>query len=397
VEQPVQAVAARSSHRRIRVLHVLGSLRPGGVETWLLQALAHVDRERFAFDFLVHDASSGSLEPDVVALGARIHRCPHVRNPVRYARCLGRILDRDGPYDAVHSHVHAYSGFVLAIAARHGVAMRIAHAHTSEGPPPLMRSPSRFGYAKTMRMAIGKLATHGLACATTPARDLFGPDWSSDPRWRVLRCGVDPARFESAQPAESVRRPLDLDDDALVVGHVGNFHAVKNHRFLLRVFEAVVDIHPRSCLVCVGDGPLLEGVRADLRGARIHDRVRLLGVRRDVPELMRRVFDVFVLPSRVEGLPLALIEAQAARLPCVVSDVVTPEADVRASAVARLGLDEPVETWARAIVSFGLDHRAAPRVGPSPIAGTDFDIRNGARGLESLYAEARSRSEETAC
>ena len=383
--QAAAETRAPSSAPRIRVLHVLGSLRPGGVETWLVHVLRHLDRERFHFDFLLHDTGHGLLEADVAALGARIHRCPHVGNPPRYARCFRRVLARCGPYRAVHSHVHAFSGYVLALAASSGVPLRIAHSHTTAESPAFLRSPARWCYASAMRRAISRLATHGLACASAPAQDLFGPRWRDDPRWQVLRCGVDPADFESVRPFEADRASLGLDREALVVGHVGNFHAVKNHAFLIRVFRALLEIHPRSYLVCVGDGPLREAVEREARAMRLEDRVLLLGPRRDVPALMRGVFDVLALPSRSEGLPLALVEAQAARLPCVVSDAVTTEADVRGASVARLALDEPVETWAGTIVSAGLAGRAAPRAGRSPVAGTEFDVAIGARRLESLY------------
>jgi len=373
--------------RRVHVLHVIGSFRPGGVETWLVNVLRHVDRSRFQLDFLVHDAAPCLLEPEALALGARIHRCPHVRRPARYARCLGRVLQECGPFDAVHSHVHAFSGLVLGVAAWHRVPLRIAHSHTTAARESLLRRPARWCYSTAMRRAIDRVATHGLACAEAPAQDLFGRDWRDDARWQVLRCGIDPALFETGERSGSARAALGLEDDALVVGHVGNFHAVKNHPFLLRVFEALLDIHPSAYLVCIGDGPLLAEVRSEACRAEIDGRVRLLGQRRDVPALMR-LFDVFVLPSRLEGLPLALVEAQAARLPCVISDIVTLEADVPGSRVVRLSLDRSVGSWARTIVGLARTAHTGRPAGPSPVAGTVFDIATGARRLESLYSSA---------
>jgi glycosyltransferase involved in cell wall biosynthesis len=372
----------------IRVLHVVGSLRPGGVETWLLHLLRRIDRSRFELDFLVHDATPCLLEPELVALGARIHRCPHVRRPARYAARFGRILREHGPFDAVHSHVHAFSGFVLGLAARHRVPLRIAHSHTTTERRAFLRAPWRSFYEAAMRRAIGSLATHGLACAEAPARDLFGPAWRADPRWQVLHCGIEPALYEVSARSALARASLGLGEKERVVGHVGNFHAVKNHPFLLHAFAALLELEPEAALVCVGEGPALGDVRAVLRRRGIADRVRLLGVRRDVPALMREVFDVFVLPSRLEGLPLALVEAQAAQLPCVVSDVVTREADVPGSTIVRLPLASGAGAWGRAILDLARRSGGAGRAARSPVAGTAFDIATGAERLAALYSGA---------
>jgi len=375
--------------RRIRVLHVVGSLRPGGVETWLLHLLHRIDRGRFAFDFLVHDAPPRQLEPELVALGSRIHRCPHVRRPARYARCFGRVLQEHGPFDVVHSHVHAFSGFVLGLAARHRVPLRIAHSHTTTERPAWLRAPLRACYEAGMRRAIGALATHGLACAEAPARDLFGATWRHDARWQVLRCGIDPALYEPRSGPASGRAALGLGPQTLVVGHVGNFHAVKNHPFLLRAFAALLELEASVALVCVGHGPALVDVRAELSRLGLDDRVLLLGARDDVPALMRDVFDVFVLPSLREGLPLALVEAQAAQLPCVISDAVTREADVPGARIVRLPVAGDAGPWARAILDLACGSRLARRAARSPVAGTAFDIAAGAERLAALYSGAR--------
>src|ERR1700733_11910503 len=113
----------------MRILHVLGKLDRGGVETWLVQVLRHIDRQKYQMDFLVHSESPGAYDEEVRALGSRIIPCLHPSNPVMYARNFRRALRQYGPYDVVHSHVHHYSGYVLTLAAMWGVPVRIAHSH----------------------------------------------------------------------------------------------------------------------------------------------------------------------------------------------------------------------------------------------------------------------------
>ncbi len=118
-----------STNRTIRVLHVFGALNRAGAETWLMNVLRHIDRERFQLDFVVHTTAPGAYDPEVRALGGRIFPCLGTRNPLRYGRNLKNILQTAGPFDVVHSHVHNYSGFVLRTARQAGVPIRIAHSH----------------------------------------------------------------------------------------------------------------------------------------------------------------------------------------------------------------------------------------------------------------------------
>src|SRR5712692_2020590 len=122
-------MADSSSSRPLRVLHVVGAMRPGGVETWLLHLSRYADRSKLAMDFLAHTDKPAAYDAELLALGARIIPCfPSVR-PLRYAKQMWRALRVHGPYDVVHSHVHQFSGWALSIAALARVPVRIAHSH----------------------------------------------------------------------------------------------------------------------------------------------------------------------------------------------------------------------------------------------------------------------------
>jgi glycosyltransferase involved in cell wall biosynthesis len=371
---------------RLRILHVLGGLNRGGVETWLLNVMRTIDRRRFEMHFLVHTAEPGAYDAAVRGLGGRIIPCPNPSSPWRYGRALRRVLREHGRYDVVHSHVHHFSGHVLGVARSAGVPTRIAHSHTDSSLEDAEAGAGRRLYLRTMRRWIHRHASAGFAASRPAAAALYGAGWEADPRWRVLYYGIDLAPFAGDVDRRQVRRALGLPEAGLVIGHVGRFVRQKNHEFLLRVAAEAARRDPRVRLLLVGEGPLRPTIEGEVERAGLGPLVVFAGGRADVATVMRGAMDVFVFPSRWEGLGIVLLEAQAAGLPCVLSDVVPDEADVSPGSTRRLSLHEPPEQWARAVMEAA--RRTSPTARPAALArmgGGRFDIRTCARDLADAY------------
>jgi glycosyltransferase involved in cell wall biosynthesis len=337
--------------RSLRILQVIHRAGRGGIESAILQVLRRIDRARYRFDFVVRSAEPGDHDGEIKGLGARIFICPHHRNPLGFARALRRVLVDHGPYDAVHSHLEHYTGIVLAVAAAAGASVRIAHIHNDRSADVESAGALRLAYRGLMAAAVARYATHGFAPSAAAARFLFGARWRADPRWRVLPYGIDFAPYQGPVDRRAARAALGIADDALVIGHVGRFHPQKNHELAIQILAALCAREPRARAVLIGDGPLRAEIARAAERAGIGGRLRFLGARADVPVLLRTVIDVFLFPSRYEGLGLALVEAQAAGLPCVISDVIPPEADALAERVQRLPLGAPIDAWVAAIRS----------------------------------------------
>lgn len=179
-----------------------------------------------------------------------------------------------------------------------------------------------------------------------------------------------------------MRREMGLADE-LVIGHVGRFNQPKNHPFLLAIFAALLKKEPNAVLLLVGGGEDMPKMQAKAQELGIADHVRFLGVRSDVADLMQAM-DVFAFPSLYEGLGIALIEAQASGLPCIVSDTIPSEAYLT-DLVFSQKLSASPEGWADAI----LEKRKTPRVDHSAeIAAHGFDITTEAVKLQEFYLEA---------
>jgi glycosyltransferase involved in cell wall biosynthesis len=386
---------ARNDQGPIRILHIIGDMRlGGGVQAWFMRVLRRIDRQRFHMD--VQTMFSDVYDDEIRALGSRIILCPPRRRPWSYARNLKRILGENGPYDIVHSHAPEYSGYVLRLAQRAGVPIRIAHSRIA-APPFLSKSGLlRRGYQTLMARWIARYATAGLASSRRAATTMFGPAWGADPRyWQILYPAINLTPFRAAVDPAAVRAELDIPPDAVVIGHVGRFSEQKNQPFIVDIAAEVAKREPRVHLLLVGDGPLRPAIEQKVAQVGLADRVVLAGFRPDVPRLMLGAMDVFLFPSLFEGLGLVLIEAQAAGLPCVFSDVVPEEASLVKPLVRCLSLLQPPSVWAEEILAA---RSAEPGITqPEALALVEqspFNIRTAVKKLEKFYLDCYQRAFE---
>jgi glycosyltransferase involved in cell wall biosynthesis len=367
----------------VRVLHVVARMNRGGVETWLMQVLRNLDPLRVRMDFLVTQAEPGHYDAEIAALGSAVLPCESPSNPPRFARRLLALLRERGPYDVLHSHVHHFSGFVLGVARRAGVPVRVAHSHLDTRRLDGEAGIARRLYLAGMRAALRRYATHGLAVSDAAAAALFGERWRDDRRWEVARCGLDFGAFRGAAEAAAVRAELGVPRDAFVLGHVGRFDEQKNHPLLIRIAAAVIRREPRARLVLVGDGPLRPLVEAYAERLGIREQVVFGGIRADVPRVLRS-FDVFVFPSLREGLPLVGLEAQAAGLPIVLSDAITRELVVVPELFTWRSTEDPVESWAEAVLS-AARRRVDASDAVAALEQSEFSLSRSLSGLLDVY------------
>jgi glycosyltransferase involved in cell wall biosynthesis len=385
--QPTRGQAGSPCAGPLRVLHVIGAMKREGAQTWLMTVLRGIDRERFRFDFLVHSSQPAAYDDEIVAMGSRIIPCPYSERYLRYAREFRRILRQEGPYEVVHTHVHHFSGYVLQLAAKENVPVRIAHCHnTSDSKQDTF---SRRMYRRKMKRSIRSYATAGIAASREAAEALFGPGWQGDARWRVIHYGIDLPRFTKRVDSQPMRRSLGIPPRGQVVGHVGRFDEQKNHVFFVEVAREVARQLPNTWFVLVGDGPLRPDIQALVRARGVEDRFIFTGTRPDVAQLMLGAMDVFVFPSLYEGLGLVLIEAQAAGLACVTSDGVPEEAIVIPELVWRLPLEVRIAEWAQAVITCLASAPYDKQLAVQKVAESDFNIERTLPRLASIYMQGR--------
>lgn len=362
----------------IRILQVVTVMNRGGLETMLMNYYRTMDRDEIQFDFMVHRQERGHYDDEIEELGGRIFRMPSIRpgNYRLYFKKLDFFFEEYKEYRIVHSHINENSSFVLRAAKKANVPIRIAHSHLSD-----LQIDYKLPFRLYARAFLSSSTNQFFACSKRAGKWLFGNNLSEN-EIIVLNNAVNVKEFLfNPQIRKDLREQLDVDDN-LVIGHVGRFNKQKNHEFVIDIFKKLHDTHPNAILLLIGDGHLKEQIIEKVHKLGLSANVKFLGVREDISQLMQ-VMDLFLFPSLFEGLPVVLIEAQAAGLNCLVSDSITREVEVT-DRIQFVSLNKPAESWAEKILSASLEHTDTFE----QMKKNGFDTSTSVQWLSSYYQKS---------
>lgn len=304
----------------IKVLHIFNYFDQGGIENFVMNVYRHIDRSIIQFDFAFIENKQGYFDDEARDLGANIYFFDSNKKTIKnYSKNLRRVLKSYGPYQAVHSHCYFFSGVFLGVAKKCGVPIRIAHSHdTKKGRKETL---IRNIYEKVMRAAIKRNSTHLLACSNLAGRYLFG----SNAHFVTLYNGIDVNQFKySAKHRAKTRERYLINKDAFVLLNIGRFADQKNHKFIIEVFSEVKKHIKKAFLILIGTGPLLNEIKLMVKEKGIDDSVLFLSNIKDTFNYYCAA-DVFVLPSKYEGMSIVSIESQATGLQTLVSKEIPQE------------------------------------------------------------------------
>ncbi len=353
---------------------------PGGVESFLMAYYRKLDRERVQFDFLCNNKTV-AYENEITALGGQVYKiCARSENPVRYKKELAQFFRKHAEqYCAIWVNVCSLANIdYLKAAKKHGIKTRIIHSHNAQN----MDSALRGVLHKINRLFISRYATDFWACTRLAADWFYSKKLQSSPRYREMKNAIDCEAFAFSQAARcEVRAELSLSQN-LVIGNVGRLHYQKNQHFLLEIFQALLQKRPQARLMLVGGGEDEPALRQKAKTLGIYDKVLFLGVRDDVARLMSAM-DIFLLPSRFEGLGIVLIEAQAAGLISFTSDEVVPRDAAVTDLLEFIKLSEDAAAWAEKILKKA-DSLSRPDT-LSEITAAGYNINTQIASLQNFF------------
>lgn len=366
-----------------RVLHVLSGMNRGGAETMVMNLYRKMDRSKVQFDFLTYRNDPCAFDEEILSLGGRLFYVPSIgqSNPLTFVRNVKHTITKNGPFSAVHAHTDFQTGFIALAARLAGVPVRVCHSHNTSWK-------TGFNWKDRLQLMVFRRlilanATALCACGEDAGKFLFGH--SNMERVHLLPNGIDLDLFApNVQWADEEKTARGIAADRLIIGHVARFHGVKNHAFLLELAAHLKERGVRFQLVLAGDGPLREKMEEEARRQNLLSDVLFLGTEDNIHELMR-TFDVFVMPSLYEGLPVVLVEAQASGLPCIISDTITEKVDAGIGLVTRLNLSEPIGIWAETIARAAAAGRPKREIIKETLAELGYDAQQNVGALLNVY------------
>lgn len=363
----------------MRVLHIVDNLAiRSGVSSVLMNLYRNIDTTKIQFDFLVMNLGTQTYDSEIKSMGGNIY---YVSSPLSFKTLIRSIIEtkqffktNSERYNIVHLHSPTTINFNLRFAKKYKIKNRIIHSHST------MYSNNKIkSFINSILCAnIKKYANIYWACSEKAGEFLYGKDYMKSNRVEVIVNAVDCEKYAFDERIRNLYREELRIVDKYVVGHVATFNSIKNHSFLINVFADICKCRDDIRLVLVGNGVTYNDTVNLIKSRGIEDKVLLLGFRSDISNLMQ-CFDVFVLPSIKEGLPVVAVEAQASGLPCYLSNSITRE--VNLGNVEYLDLKN--DDWSKAIQRKIINNNR--KLTYSIISSSIFNIKTEAKRVQDIY------------
>lgn len=367
----------------VRVLHVLGSTNLGGAESRIMDLYRHIDRSRVQFDFLVHTGKKGYFDEEITMMGGHIYRVPRFRiyNYFSYVHELKKFFRQHHEYQAIQGHMTSTAAIYLPIAKSAGIPVAIAHARSAGVDQGIKGIVTRW-----MRQSLPEKTDYMFTCSELAGISVFGQKAMDEGKTVFIPNAIDCRKFDyNPETRTRIREELGFEDQ-YVIGHVGRFHYAKNHEYLLQVFAALcqekeyMESGKDYALLLLGDGEGMEDAKRLSEKLGIEKKVYFAGKKSNIWDYYQAM-DYFIYPSRYEGLPGTVLEAQASGLRCLMSDSICQEVMVT-ELVKAMSIKEDAGKWA----SYVKETEDYVRIShQEKVAEAGFDVERQAEKMMKFY------------
>lgn len=365
---------------KISVAMVTNNFEINGISTVIINYCKNINLEEFDIDIIAGDPVAKEYKQICSELGIKVIHLPQRKlSPLAYYKALFFTLKKK-KYDIVHIHGNSSTITVeLLLSKFAGIKKRIAHSHNS--------TCEQMTIHRLLYPLFSILYTDGFACSELAGKWLFRKK-----KFTVIRNGFETEKFAFDESIRTRKREELGISDKFVLGHIGRMNNQKNQRFLLNLFAEYGEKNEQAVLLLVGVGPDFENIKELVKSHPYEDRVILYGESENAEELYQ-CFDLFLFPSKYEGLGIVALEAQISGLGCIVSNAVPKDVDISGNI---LFLNLEIDVWIAGINEFAnrhrngcIDRRKLYDNNFSKIA--TYDIRKNARDLENLYKRILGR------
>lgn len=327
-----------------RILFIFNKMDKGGAETFTMNVYNNINREQFQFDFICLSKEKGYYDNQIKKMGGNIFliNYPNRGNILEHIKQLFRIMKRE-KYAAVHCPTQFHSGLVLCVAYFAGIKIRICHSHSASDDK--KNSIIRHVYIFISRLLINIFATKKLSCGQEAGELLYG----KNARFIIINNGINVIDYKFSLTNIQKNRMkflkrLNISENTIIVGHVGRFEDVKNHKYVIKLAEYAQTHNFNIAFILLGVGSLKDEIENTIYQKQLNN-VKIMGLQSNIAEWMN-FFDVLILPSKYEGFPMVILEALAAGTPCIVSNNVSKEVEIIPNMITFLDIDDiNIEKW----------------------------------------------------
>ena len=363
----------------IRILHVFGKTNLGGAESRTMDLYRHINRDKVQFDFLVHTDENCFFDEEIQELGGQIYRVPrfNLYNIFSYRKAIKAFFKKHHEFKAVQGHMTSTASIYLPIAKKEGIPITIAHARSAGVDQGIKGNITR-----CLRRNLWKKADYLFTCSEIAAISVYGAKAAKELAIFIPNA-IDAEKFAFNEEIRgNLRKELGIEDK-FVVGHVGRFHYAKNHEYLIDIFQSLSEKKingQKTVLLLIGEGDAMQAIKDKVKERKLDDKVLFLGNHADIWNYYQ-VFDYFVFPSRFEGLPGTVVEAQASGLRTVMSDTLTKET-VFSDLVHTLSITDKPYVWVDNIVKTSQYNREDTC---QLVKDSGFDVKAQAQKMMEFY------------
>lgn len=333
---------------KIKILHLIPAFG-GGIGTYVKNLIMAECDDDFEMDVTGFGNFPDEYKESICKRGGNVYELPNVyKHPLQFIKRYCDLLKHNS-YDMLHCHISGYKGFIFKIIAKIcGIKIIAVHAHRSNDEKKQMPNVINIFLSRKFTIAFADIF---FTCSDIAAYHIYSEKFCCQHDIHMMPNSVkinDYSLPYSVIHNMKYREEFHISETSKIVGHIGRFNEAKNHMFILDIIEEISE--DVDCVfLLIGGGELYDEIRKQVAIRKIDSRVRFLGIRKDIPQLLK-LMDLFILPSLFEGLPTVMVEAQAAGIEILASDTITKQADLELGLVKYLPIDSS-QIWSNEILT----------------------------------------------
>ena len=377
-------------NKPIKVLYFIDRMGRGGIQTLVFDIVSKLDRNEIKVDFLfLDDGKEYDLEKKLIENDYTVYKLNDIwiEKPsdfFKMDKALEHFFKENNNYDIIHFHSTSKNYLVLKKAKKYCIPVRVAHSHSTGFQS---KNYLKIIFGTILKNKLIKYSTDFFACSEEAGEWLFGHKIVESPNFDIIKNGIDCELFKFKKDIrKKIRNELKINENTIVIGHVGRFTKVKNHSFLIEVFKEYSNKNNNSVLLLVGDGPLKKDIEEKVHKYHLDKKVIFTGLKENVNDYLQAM-DYFVFPSEKEGLGIVLIEAQANGLKCFTSKGTVPKEANVSDTVDYISLKLDAKEWAKQILSSSPNRLDNAK----KIKESGYDINESVKKIKEFYFSSLKR------